>query len=82
MVAPEYARQFIDMLGALQEKTKGNLAEDEKTLLDTTLSELRFQYVEVVKAVEQAIAEGKIKPGVPGISGGGSAGGAEGLGGV
>ncbi|XVJ60386.1 MAG: DUF1844 domain-containing protein [Tepidisphaera sp.] len=74
IVAPEYARLYIDMLGVLREKTKGNLTEDEQKLIDQTLGELRSEFVELVKAVERAVAEGKIKPqqmgGMGGIGGG------------
>lgn len=43
------ARQTIDMIEALQEKTRGNLTEDEGRLLDDVLYELRMAYVEVEK---------------------------------
>ncbi len=39
------AKQTIDILGMLQEKTKGNLNEDEKKLVDGILFELRIRYV-------------------------------------
>jgi len=39
------AKQTIDLLTMLQEKTKGNLNQDEKTLLDGILYELRIRYV-------------------------------------
>ena len=38
----------IDLLDVLEEKTKGNLSDDEKRVLDTVLYELRMQYVQVV----------------------------------
>jgi len=62
MVAPDMAKMSIDMLGVLEEKTKGNLSEDESKLLESMLRELRFQFVEVSKAIAQAVQEGKIKP--------------------
>jgi hypothetical protein len=34
------------MLGVLQEKTKGNLSLEEKRLLDNSLTELRFRYMQ------------------------------------
>ncbi len=43
------ARHTIDVLGLLDEKTKGNLDEDEARLLETLLSDLRLQFVEVSK---------------------------------
>jgi len=77
IVAPEYAKLHIDMLGALEEKTKGNLSETESKLLSRALHELRMEYVEVSNYVNKAIAEGKIKPGTPGMGGmsGGMSGG-------
>lgn len=41
------ARQDIDLLGILQEKTKGNLTGDEERLLDQALYDLRIRFVEV-----------------------------------
>lgn len=41
------ARQDIDLLGLLQEKTKGNLTGEEERLLDQALYDLRLRYVEV-----------------------------------
>jgi hypothetical protein len=43
------ARQTIDLLGVLQEKTKGNLTGDEERLLDQVLYDLRMRFVEVSK---------------------------------
>jgi len=62
MVSLEYAKLHIDLLGVLEQKTKGNLSEDEKSALEKTLSQLRMAFVEVSQAVAQAIKEGKIKP--------------------
>lgn len=42
------AKQTIDILAILQEKTKGNLAQDEETLLNTLLYDLRIRYVKAV----------------------------------
>jgi hypothetical protein len=39
------ARQTIDIIAMLKEKTEGNLSADEKTLIDTILFELRMRYV-------------------------------------
>ena len=46
----EMARYNIDMLEALEEKTKGNLTEPEANALKNTLSELRMGYVQVSDA--------------------------------
>ena len=45
----EIAKQSIDILGLLAEKTKGNLNADEQKLLDSSLYELRMRYVEEMK---------------------------------
>ncbi|HEX9290667.1 MAG TPA: DUF1844 domain-containing protein [Anaeromyxobacteraceae bacterium] len=39
------AQQTIDILGMLQEKTKGNLTEEEAKFLDHLLLDLRLRYV-------------------------------------
>ncbi len=41
------ARHFIDLLAVLEEKTRGNLTLDEKRLLENSLTELRFRFVQV-----------------------------------
>ena len=45
------ARQSIDTLGLLQEKTKGNLTPAESNFLQNCLYELRMAYVEVMQAL-------------------------------
>ncbi len=39
------AKQTIDMLGMLQEKTRGNLTNEESQLLESMLYDLRMRYV-------------------------------------
>ncbi len=41
----DLAKQIIDTLGMLQEKTKGNLDPDEERLLKSVLYDLRMRYV-------------------------------------
>jgi Domain of unknown function (DUF1844). len=41
------ARHAIDLLGVIEEKTRGNLSLEEKRLLENSLTELRFRYVQV-----------------------------------
>ena len=43
----EMAKYNIDMLNTLEEKTKGNLTEQEKKVLENTLNEVRMAYVKV-----------------------------------
>ena len=40
------ARHAIDLMAMLQEKTKGNLSLEEQRLLENSLTELRFRYVQ------------------------------------
>lgn len=41
----ELAKQTIDILGMLKEKTKGNLTSDEENMLKSVLYDLRMLYV-------------------------------------
>jgi hypothetical protein len=43
----ELAKYNIDMLSTLEDKTKGNLTDEEQKVLSNTLSELRMGYVRV-----------------------------------
>ena len=40
------AKQIIDTLGMLQEKTKGNLDQDEERLLKSVLYDLRMRFIQ------------------------------------
>ncbi len=58
------ARQTIDSLAILQEKTKGNLTDREKTLLQNVLFELRMAFIEITNAVAtSATKPGAMPPG-------------------
>ncbi len=50
----ELARHTIDMLGILVEKTKGNLTLEEQRLLENSLTELRFRFVQVSEETARA----------------------------
>jgi hypothetical protein len=43
------AKQMIDLLGILRDKTKGNLDPEEEQLLGSMLYDLRMRYVEVAR---------------------------------
>ncbi|QDV28072.1 DUF1844 domain-containing protein [Aureliella helgolandensis] len=45
-----YAKHFIDLLAVLEEKTKGNLSEDEKGYIDEALHQMRLLYVSATQA--------------------------------
>ena len=47
----ELAKYNIDMLETIEEKTKGNLTEEEKNILENTLSQVRMAYVQVSEQV-------------------------------
>ncbi|MBL0927296.1 MAG: DUF1844 domain-containing protein [Phycisphaerales bacterium] len=71
---PEYSRHMIDLLGVLEEKTKGNLTPEETEELTGVLHELRMRYVDLIKLVaKQASAPGgpaaAAGPGAPGVAG-------------
>ena len=55
------ARQTIDTISILAEKTKGNLSGAEETLLQNVLYELRMAYVEVTNALTRP-PQGPIDP--------------------
>jgi hypothetical protein len=45
------ARQTIDLLGILAEKTRGNLTEAEDRTLETVLFELRMAFLELTRMI-------------------------------
>jgi len=50
------ARQSIDMLSVLGEKTKGNLSSQEVKLLESALFELRMAFLEITQAFARSAA--------------------------
>jgi len=59
------ARQTIDIVGLLQEKTKGNLTSKEETMLQNVLYELRMAYLEMTNLIAKAPPPGKAGNGNP-----------------
>ena len=57
------ARQSIDMLGVLADKTKGNLSDNEQRLLESALFELRMGFLEITQALARSASA---KAGAPG----------------
>jgi len=55
----ELAKMFIDQLLMIQEKTRGNLTNDESTVLRNTLSNLQMVYVEVAQHAPKGAAQPK-----------------------
>jgi hypothetical protein len=64
------ARQTIDMLSILAEKTAGNRSDAETTLLDTALFELRMGFLEVTQALSRQAATRQPGAGIPPPPGG------------
>lgn len=62
VIDPEAARELIDMLDALQEKTKSNLAPEEESMLLDLIGKLKMTYLEINQAVAaQAATQAKAK---------------------
>jgi hypothetical protein len=61
MIDPDAARELIDMLDALHEKTKGNLAPEEDTILLDLLGKLKLTYLEVNQALAAQATQAKAK---------------------
>ena len=58
VIDPDAARELIDMLDALHEKTKGNLAPEEDDLLLDLSGKLKMTYLEINQAIAaQAAAQ-------------------------
>jgi hypothetical protein len=50
----DMAKHNIDMLGVIEQKTKGNLTEEEQRLLDSALYETRMRYVALAQQMAMA----------------------------
>lgn len=50
MVDLDLAKHHIDTLAILEEKTKGNVTDEEKALLDQVVYQVRMQYVQIAQA--------------------------------
>jgi Domain of unknown function (DUF1844) len=57
MLDPDAARELIDMLDALHEKTKGNLAPEEDSMLLDLMGKLKLTYLEIQKAMAAEMAK-------------------------
>lgn len=68
------ARHAIDLLAMLAEKTRGNLSIEEQRLLDNSLTELRFRFVQVSDRVPKPSASGPVASDSGGEAGGTPAG--------
>lgn len=67
----ELARQSIDMLGAIEAKSRGNLSAEEDGLLGDVLHQLRITYAQRVQQAQAAITRDAVtREGPPGRPGG------------
>ncbi len=57
MLDLEGARELIDMLDALRESTRGNLAPDDDRLLLDVLGSLKLSFMEMTKAAAKAMKD-------------------------
>jgi len=57
------ARQTIDTLSLLRDKTKGNLTPAEENLMQNSLYELQMAYVDVTNALTRAVQPASAMPG-------------------
>ena len=48
-------KYWLDVLGMIRDKTKGNLHAQESRILDSLLADLRMQYVTMVRAAEEKL---------------------------
>lgn len=62
MLDLEGAREMIDMLDALREKTRGNLAPEEDTLLLDVLGNLKLAFMEMAKAAAKQQEKAQSRP--------------------
>jgi hypothetical protein len=51
------ARHSIDLMAMLLDKTKGNLSLEERRLLENSLTELRFRFVQLSEELNQAASQ-------------------------
>lgn len=50
-VSIEMAREYIEIIAMLQEKTRGNLSREEEAAMQRVMTELRMVYVEVTQRI-------------------------------
>jgi hypothetical protein len=70
----EGSRFAIDLLGVMEEKTRGNLTEQESSELTQALGALRARYVEIARLVAEQMAAGPFGGGPEAAEAGGGGG--------
>jgi hypothetical protein len=61
------AKHSIDLLGVIEEKTKGNLTVEEQRLLENGLTELRFRFIQISDELKAKSAAAKTEEEQPRI---------------
>ncbi len=59
------ARHVIDLLAMIAEKTRGNLSIEEQRIIENSVTELRFRFVQVSDKASSAPAPEPSKPSEP-----------------
>lgn len=62
IIEPEALRNIIDMLDALRDKTKGNLAPEEDAMILDLSGKLKMTYLELSKVAAQPVGKAKARP--------------------
>ena len=68
MIDLEGAKFAIDLLAVLEEKTRGNLEEEEATELSTVVSELRARFVQITQLLAEQMSNAPAAGGEAGPS--------------
>ena len=63
------ARHSIDLLAMLQEKTRGNITIEEQRLIENSLTELRFRFVQAMEQHQKKVSATPAAPSEPSKSG-------------
>src|SRR5947208_7565150 len=58
----ELARKFIDQLAMIQEKTRGNLSQEEAGVLRNAISNLQMVFVEVSQQEKSGVPAPSVQP--------------------
>ena len=59
MLSPPHAKHFIDLLAVIEEKSKGNLSEEEAAFMENLLHQLRMLYVAVTEEMQRMATSGE-----------------------
>lgn len=62
--APDFrvARHTIDLMAMLQDKTRGNTTLEEQRLVENSLTELRFRFVQAMEGAQKKPASAEVQP--------------------